>query len=188
MKLTRQQSLTWGLTGIVILAIWTASREQSPSETGVVMPITHRPSKKFDEVSIDSTNTMVTGAAAKSVAPTFFARDPLLEAQNDPFNGQTFLPAARKESVAPVMIQPPPVAMAPPFPFHYLGRMVNVDGQSMVYLTRGEKILAVEEKTRIDNDYRIDSLSETDIQITYLPLNETKKIQISSAEKNSPTP
>lgn len=76
---------------------------------------------------------------------------------------------------------PPPPPTAPPLPFRYLGKKTD-DGPIEVYLVNGDHTYIVQEKTVLDNLYRVDAIQPTTMTITYLPLNQVQTLQIGSAE------
>ncbi|MBI3729837.1 MAG: hypothetical protein HY254_16085 [Burkholderiales bacterium] len=76
---------------------------------------------------------------------------------------------------------PPPPPTAPPLPFRYLGKKTD-DGQMEVYLSSGDRTFIVQEKTIIENIYRVDAIKPTLMSITYLPLNQVQTLQIGSAD------
>ncbi|HYD82128.1 MAG TPA: hypothetical protein VEC06_20170 [Paucimonas sp.] len=97
------------------------------------------------------------------------AKEPLVESDVDPFKVVSFLPPPPKVAAPP---PPPPKPTAPPFPYRYFGRMVGVDGKLVTYLTRNDELIPIREQDVLDNAYRIDSIGDTQIVVTYLPLEE----------------
>ncbi|MDO8990572.1 MAG: hypothetical protein Q7U91_13180 [Sideroxyarcus sp.] len=65
---------------------------------------------------------------------------------------------------------PPPVPTAPPMPFSYLGRYEDAPTR-LAILTRGERMYTVAEGDVIDNTYRIERVTSTMVEMTYMPLN-----------------
>jgi hypothetical protein len=105
-------------------------------------------------------------------------REPMAEAAGDPFRlAPAELPPA--PPVAPVAEAPAPVA--PPFPYRYFGRMTGPDGKALSYLVRGDKPVPVRANEMLDAEYRVDAVSDTEIVVTYLPLNEQTSIATVSA-------
>ncbi len=64
---------------------------------------------------------------------------------------------------------PPPVPTAPPLPYKYLGRMAD-ESRILVFLARNENSLSAAVGDTLDGAYRIESISESSVQFTYLPL------------------
>jgi len=122
-------------------------------------------------------------APAQTSAPAAaraFEREPLADAANDPFKAAAPPPPPKVAEAPPP--PPPPASAAPPFPYHYLGRMLSVDGKQLTYLTRGDAMIPIQLHQVLDQDYRVDVLSDTEIVITYLPLDERVRIVVRSAE------
>lgn len=93
----------------------------------------------------------------------------------DPFD----VPAPRRPkpkpaAPAPAVAAPPPPPSAsppsaPPLPFVYMGKLENAAGTT-VFLIQGDRNLVVKEGEVIDQIYRVDSVTSTDITLVYLPL------------------
>jgi len=92
----------------------------------------------------------------------------------DPFARRSFSPsqAAPQEAGAPSA-----APTAPPLPFVYLGKAIE-DGRLEVFLSRGEKSYSVHAKQKLDDEYRIDKVTETSITFTYLPLKTRQTLDI----------
>lgn len=71
------------------------------------------------------------------------------------------------EKAAPAA-QAPAKPAAPPLPFQYFGRLTE-KGKTEVFVLRGEELLTVSAGQKI-GDYRVDSVSDSRIAFTYLPL------------------
>jgi hypothetical protein len=109
-------------------------------------------------------------------------RDPLLEAATDPFKVVSFVAPVQAAAVAPPpapVVQPKPVA--PQFPYQYFGRMVDVDGKTLTFLSRDGALVPIKVGTVLDQAYRIDTMTDKQISLTYLPLNEQISIFTQSA-------
>jgi len=65
---------------------------------------------------------------------------------------------------------PPPPPTAPPMPFSFMGRYE--DGEKLIILlVKGDRVYTVSEGEVIDNTYRVDRLTASQLELTYLPLN-----------------
>ena len=176
MIIDRKVLLGVAFASTLALVGWTAWREhytpEQPSTT--VAPSTHviaaseKLQKKVHPFQTDkSKNADV--------------RDPLIESKNDPFKVVSFLPPPPKVIATPP--PPPPKPVAPAFPYRYFGRMTDINGNVFTYLVRGEELSIVKEKQILDNVFQIESMSETQLIVKYLPLNEQSVISIQSAER-----
>lgn len=100
-------------------------------------------------------------------------RTPLsLEAANDPFMSSSWLPPAPKVEVSAEPPPPPPPPTAPPLPFAYLGQLDGQAAKPQVFLSEGDQLLIVAPGDVIDTRYRVESVSDQEIVLVYLPLNQ----------------
>ena len=76
---------------------------------------------------------------------------------------------------APVKPPPPPPPAAPPMPFTYLGLYEEAAGKT-VMLLRGGHVYTVAVGDVIENIYRVDSVENGVVEMTYLPLNIKQSI------------
>jgi hypothetical protein len=76
---------------------------------------------------------------------------------------------------------PPPKPTAPPLPYRYFGRMADVNGQAISYLSRGEELLPVRENDVLDQVYRVEKVDASQIVLVYLPLDERTTISVPPA-------
>ena len=70
---------------------------------------------------------------------------------------------------------------APPLPFQFIGRM---DDRSdlQVFLQSGEKLYVVRLGDVIDDTYRIEHISATELSLVYLPLHLSQTLSVGSAQ------
>jgi hypothetical protein len=95
----------------------------------------------------------------------------------DPFAPRSFAPAVRQAARA---ASAPAEPTAPPLPFAYLGRLTQ-DGKTEVYVLRGDELISVAAGQKIDEQYRVEALSESSIVFTYLPLKTRQSIELVQA-------
>jgi Tfp pilus assembly protein PilP len=93
----------------------------------------------------------------------------------DPFARRSFAPkleAAREAPQAPT---------APPLPFRYVGKMIE-DGELQVFLARGEESYSLragqKKGQKVDEQYRVDKVTENRVTFTYLPLKTQQTLEI----------
>ena len=185
--LSRQAVLTSAAVVTLLLVGWTAWRD-----VNLATPTSSDPRAARSRTQVAATHAAasmggvsVSASASGNSAMLEFNRDPLLEARIDPFKVVSFLPPAPKVSAAPVPLAPvvPPKPVAPPLPYRYFGRMVDIQGKAITYLTREGELIAIKEQQLLDNVYRIDSIGQQQITLTYLPLNEKAQISVQSAQE-----
>jgi len=77
---------------------------------------------------------------------------------------------------------PPPRKVepqAPPLAFKYFGKIVE-DGKPVVFLSRNERNFSVRAGDKLDGQYQVESITESSIVLTYLPLKLQQTMQIGS--------
>ena len=104
-------------------------------------------------------------------------------ASNDPFHTVRFAPTVQAPVVAHADVATQEKPSAPPFPYHFFGRMVDIDGNMLTFFIRDGNLIPVREGTVLDEEYHIDLVSESHVQVTYLPLNERLAIVLPSAAR-----
>lgn len=73
----------------------------------------------------------------------------------------------------------PSAPTAPPMPYKYAGKLVQ-GGLSSVLLAKGDSVFPIEEGQTLDGVYRVESIGETRITLTYLPLKHKETIPVFS--------
>jgi hypothetical protein len=138
------------------------SRTAEPARTSGSTPAADSPRAPANAAGLDLTRLQ----RARSEDPS-----------GDPFGKRSFRPAppqrAELAPSAPVQVAlppPPPPPSAPPVPFTYLGRL-SEDNRTTAFLASGERNLVVKPGDVIDNNYRVDEVTDRMVQLTYLPLN-----------------
>lgn len=116
------------------------------------------------EVDLDLSKLARRGEEAKAEGPPAV----------DPFARRSFSPAQAAPQAANAPASAP---TAPPLPFVYLGKAIE-DGKLEIFLSRGEKSYSVHAKQKLDDEYRIDKVTETSITFTYLPLKTRQTLDI----------
>ncbi|WP_321822144.1 MULTISPECIES: hypothetical protein [unclassified Burkholderia] len=100
-----------------------------------------------------------------------------VEAAHDPFTASSWLPPPPVEPPPPEARPAPPTA--PPVPFIYLGQQDAKSAKPQVFLGNGDQLLIVSPGDVIDSQYRVESVSESNVVLTYLPLNQIQMVPIS---------
>jgi hypothetical protein len=82
-------------------------------------------------------------------------------------------PAPPPPPPAPVVVKAPE---APRLPFSYLG---VIDGKAIarqVLLAKGDQLFIVKKSDVIEGQYRIDDITDKDVEMTYLPLQQRQSL------------
>lgn len=130
--------------------------------------------------AVPSTVPAVGKLLASSEPEGLLERDPLVESTTDLFRFVSFQPPAPK-ALPPPPAAPVPKPSAPAFPYQYFGRMVDVNGKTVTYLTRSDTLIPIQAGQLLDNTYRIDAVTETQIVVTYVPMEEKIVIAVQTA-------
>jgi hypothetical protein len=109
------------------------------------------------------------------------ARGALGEPASPLFAVQSWQPPPPK-AVAP---PPPPPPTAPPMPFRFAGKLVQ-DGRVSVFLAKGDTLLTVRQGDTVEGVYRVDSVGDTEIALTYVPLGQKQTIAVVSSLPRGP--
>ena len=90
----------------------------------------------------------------------------------DPFARRSFAPKVEAAPQAPTV---------PPLPFRYVGKMIE-DGELQVFLARGEESFSLrggqKKGQKVDEQYRVDKVTENRVTFTYLPLKTRQTLEI----------
>lgn len=89
-------------------------------------------------------------------------------------------PAAPTPAAVTPPAAPPPLPAAPPLPFRFLGRYGDA-GVQIVMLVKGEQLYLVSAGDTIDQAYRVDRVSATAVELTYLPLQLKQSLSTGDA-------
>ncbi|WP_258911164.1 hypothetical protein [Pseudomonas putida] len=80
-------------------------------------------------------------------------------------------------AVAPIVAAAP---TAPELPFQFIGRMGN-DDDLQIFLQSGEKLYVVRQGDVIEDTYRLDRVSASELSLVYLPLHQSQTLSVGSA-------
>ena len=98
-------------------------------------------------------------------------RGPSVDPSADPFALRDFRPAPpvvkRPIALPAAEVAPPPPPQAPPLPFSYLGKLAEGENTT-VFLSFGDRNLVVRTGDVIDNNYRVDEVTDAAVVLTYL--------------------
>jgi hypothetical protein len=81
--------------------------------------------------------------------------------------------------------EPPPPPTAPPLPYTYAGRLVH-DGQLSLLIAKGDEVIAIREGQTLDGVYRVESITDKQITMVYLPLDQKQTIPVLTALAETP--
>jgi len=124
----------------------------------------------------------------RAVAPASDAKQPGIPTRltlgkfgADPFSAQSWLPRRK-----PTVVSEPPVAVVPPLPYRFAGQFHRESGIE-VYVARGEEIFPVKEGDTLDGEYKVDSVSGTEVSFVHLPSGTRQALQFSALKEQELT-
>jgi hypothetical protein len=88
--------------------------------------------------------------------------------------------AARTWDPPPPPLPRPGPPVAPPLPFTYVGKKFE-EGSWEVFIELGERVLVVQERDLIAQQWRVDKIEPSSMTLTYLPLNQKQSLSIVAA-------
>jgi len=100
------------------------------------------------------------------------ARSVLGRIAADPFSAHSWMPRPK-----PAAVSEAPVPVAPPLPF-VSPASFNRESGIEVYVARGEEIFPVKEGDTLDDQYKVDSVSATEVSFVHLPSGTRQTMQL----------
>jgi hypothetical protein len=95
----------------------------------------------------------------------------------DPFAPRSFAPPPPERQAVAAAAQPP---TAPPLPFAYAGKLTQ-EGRTEIFVLRGEELISIAAGQKIDAEYRVEAISESQIAFTYMPLKARQSLELDEA-------
>ena len=123
----------------------------------------------------------VAAPASQAKQPGIPARSALGRIAADPFSAQAWLPRRK-----PAVVSEPPVAAVPPLPYRFAGQF-HRDSGIEVYVARGEEIFPVKEGDTLDGQYKVDSVSATEVSFVHIPSGTRQTLQFSALKEQELT-
>lgn len=161
--------------GICGLIAWVPEQffgEQAQDLSSAAAPVA---SKHRDAVATAKAGSDKSGDAKSSVAKV---------PQLDLFAAQSWYvaPVVTAEQQAALNSVPaaPTVPTAPPLPFQFIGKLADSQ-QLQVFLQNGERLYVVRAGDVIDDVYKVDRISATEMSLVYLPLKFAQTLSVGSA-------
>ncbi|MCE1117638.1 hypothetical protein [Pseudomonas sp. NMI795_08] len=164
-----QRAVMWGgFLGLSAALAWAPGHWFG--EEGEVAPIAGKPAPTGGAAP-----TEPVGAGLLAMASAQASRD-LFPAQQ--WTAPQALATVTEQPVvaAPVVVAP----TAPTLPFQFVGRLGDRD-DLQVFLQNGEKLYVVRQGDVIEDTYRLDRVSATELSLVYLPLHQSQTLSVGSA-------
>ncbi|MDF9618740.1 hypothetical protein P5705_13895 [Pseudomonas entomophila] len=137
-----------------------------------------------DELAPIAAEAAPTGAAmvTEYVGAASAAKGPA-QASRDLFPAQQWTPPPTLATVTEQPVVTAPVVAtptAPALPFQFVGRLGDRD-DLQVFLQNGEKLYVVRQGDVIEDTYRLDRVSASELNLVYLPLHQPQTLSVGSA-------
>lgn len=110
-------------------------------------------------------------------------RSEVNEPELDPFAGKSWYVAPPPPPISKVK-EVPPAPSAPAFPYRYMGMMHEEGERMVVYLTQGNRTYSVYQGDTINNVFRVESIAENKMVLTYLPLDIKQTLSIGGTSES----
>lgn len=107
-----------------------------------------------------------------------------LSPAGDLFGARSWKPAQTLARVIEEPVNQTPVVQAPsvpPMPFQFVGR-IHDRSDLQVFLQSGEKIYVVRKGDVIDDNWRIERISDVELSFVYLPLHVSQTLSVGSEQ------
>ncbi len=89
--------------------------------------------------------------------------------------------AARQQAARQEAAAPPPAPTPPPLQFTYIGKAI--DGNRVwVFLSQDDENYVTRIGQKVDDQYRLDTINDEEVLLTYLPLNVKQTLAINDEE------
>jgi hypothetical protein len=98
----------------------------------------------------------------------------------DLFAAKTWVVAPPPAPLRVVKPEPPPKPVAPALPFTFMGRLADGD-EPVIYLVGGGRTHSVKGGEVLDGRYRVDRVTPSAVEFTYLPLEEKQVLTLPAA-------
>jgi hypothetical protein len=152
--------------GLALVGTFAASVLDFPLQDAV------EPAPAHATVSPTTSSPAVVETAVQQ--PEGLLREPFAAQPANLFAARNWLPPAPR--LAPVKPETP---RAPPLPFKYLGKMI--DGNEVVAFVGQGTSTHLLRKGAVVGGYKVEDVSQADITLVYLPLNETQRLTFGSS-------
>lgn len=173
----------WGWAGLAVLVVlairWVDGGEAPPAREAAVLEPSTPPE------AARATAPAPTRATAE-LAVDRLRREPYPALTSDPFKSDLELDSPGGEGgfgggtgaqrAGGGGGSPPP----PPLPFTYMGKMLE-DGETVVFLTKGDRNYLARKGATLDGQYRVDAIGPRTMVLTYLPAKAKQSLAIGSA-------
>jgi len=170
LKLTEKARKLWlagALLATLLAAQWVSGEEGEAAPEALPEPVEARNFRKE-------------APAGRNAAENEAGELDLERLERRKFSAQAGDIFGQRSWVPPPRPEPPRPPSPPAMQFRYLGKVVEGD-ETRVFLALGERNYIVRPGESINNQYRLDEVSDHNITFTYLPLNARQMLATAGA-------
>lgn len=161
-----------GFLGVAAALAWLPGYWMPAEEGDEALAVTATPASGKSRVALPATPGKKKAAAIKDLSPA-----------GDLFTARSWKAAPTLASVVEQPVNVTPVVQAPtapPMPFQFVGRLDDrTDLQ--VFLQSGEKIYVVRKGDVIDDTWRLEGITDAELNLVYLPMHLSQTLSVGSA-------
>lgn len=169
--MNRRRLTLSGALALTLAATWWASTldegDGMPSETGDTRVTRDAPAVR----TVVSAPMNI--AALDAPRPAFAERAPAVFGVPPP-------PRRRTAARQPPRVVSRPAARAPALPYTYIGSLRETGGKRTLFLLENEQLVTARVGQVLAGRYRIEAVDENAVTLTYLPLNEKQRINLTN--------
>jgi hypothetical protein len=152
------------------MALWISSRSQSNQSAVEVVDALPRKASTAVQKSSEVKSTLGSPPLRETIEP---------DTSSDIFSAHSWLPPPPPPPPPPILRpSPPPKPTAPALPFTYLGILDEPGVERKAFMTKGPQLFIAKTADVLDGQYRVDKITDTTIQFTYLPLSQQQSLSI----------
>ena len=179
---TRGAALFGALAATLAATAWVASRSGAPEDFGPVaraaLPQREQPQPAAEDAAsvADAPEARAPGDAQIDLGRLKREIAPFGQSVQSVDNA--FAPHTWYVAPPPPRPAPAPRPVAPPLPFKFMGRYTE-GGKEVVFVTnRQDRNYVVSPGDTIEGNYRVESITERSMTLTYLPLGQQQMLQL----------
>lgn len=162
----------WGMAAALIAtlaATWWAAQVEDSGEAEVAAPVVR--SARTPVPASAAVRDRAGEVAAQAEGALAIVREPWPASASDLLQPAAGVQAQLNQGV-PLAVAP----SAPPLPFTFIGS-IERGGRRTVMLMEGEELHLVGVRERIGEHYRVERVTQTQIEFTYLPMQERQVLE-----------
>jgi len=170
----------------VVATAWTAVKDDgSIDEASDELLVTKTSRTKIatnvqqNNTKIPSQNINTLSNSGKLIPWQSLKREPMSDKPVDLFKVHSWLVIPPVKKMKP---EPPPVPVAPPVPFSYIGKLEDSPKGTQIFLMASGKLYSVVKGEKVNQQWRFDSEDANALRFTYLPFNLAQTLSKSAKQ------